>query len=147
MEHGQRYGADRAGECDRSRWPSVSVSVSPHGFVPDGRCDYSPCIHCRLPQSLGVPYNNSFIYPNVTGYSFSFTSDGFFEQTQCVSPCRDVRLAESVAPLTALPWSCSHVECERNVRNEAHLCGLAQCARADDFFCLVPPNRQRSPLR
>ncbi|GAA5951425.1 hypothetical protein JCM8115_005146 [Rhodotorula mucilaginosa] len=32
--------------------------------------------------SLGVPYNNSFIYPNVTGYSFSFTDDGYFEQTQ-----------------------------------------------------------------
>lgn len=32
-----------------------------------------------------MPYNNSFIYPNVTGYSFSFTEDGYFEQTQCAS--------------------------------------------------------------
>lgn len=26
--------------------------------------------------------NNSFAYPNVSGYSFSFTEDGYFEQAQ-----------------------------------------------------------------
>ncbi|GAA5836266.1 hypothetical protein JCM9279_002243 [Rhodotorula babjevae] len=32
--------------------------------------------------TFGVPYNNSFSYPNVSGYSFSFTEDGYFEQAQ-----------------------------------------------------------------
>ncbi|GAA6037977.1 hypothetical protein JCM8097_009519 [Rhodosporidiobolus ruineniae] len=32
--------------------------------------------------SFGVPYNESFVYPSVAGYSFSFTDDGYFEQAQ-----------------------------------------------------------------
>ncbi|TNY21420.1 chaperone for protein-folding within the ER, fungal-domain-containing protein [Rhodotorula diobovata] len=32
--------------------------------------------------AFGVPFNNSFAYPNVSGYSFSFTEDGYFEQAQ-----------------------------------------------------------------
>ncbi|BGP38562.1 Reversal of tor2 lethality [Rhodotorula kratochvilovae] len=32
--------------------------------------------------SFGVPYNNSFNYPSVAGWSFSFTEDGYFEQAQ-----------------------------------------------------------------
>ncbi|GAA5939642.1 uncharacterized protein JCM15063_005241 [Sporobolomyces koalae] len=32
--------------------------------------------------TFGRPFNNSFNYPPVAGYSFSFTEDGYFEQAQ-----------------------------------------------------------------
>lgn len=39
------------------------------------------CAFTDLSSSL-TPQNNSFSYPNVSGYSFSFTEDGYFEQAQ-----------------------------------------------------------------
>ncbi|GAA5869594.1 hypothetical protein JCM16303_000520 [Sporobolomyces ruberrimus] len=32
--------------------------------------------------TFGRPFNNTFNYPSVAGYSFSFTADGYFEQAQ-----------------------------------------------------------------
>ncbi|GAA5831970.1 hypothetical protein JCM3766R1_000176 [Sporobolomyces carnicolor] len=32
--------------------------------------------------TFGKPFNSSFNYPTVAGYSFSFTADGYFEQAQ-----------------------------------------------------------------
>lgn len=29
---------------------------------------------------MGVPYNNSFLYPVTAGYSYSFTEDGYYEE-------------------------------------------------------------------
>ena len=88
MEYGQRHGSDWTREspfrCRRWSWlccqwsPLAGSLISPAHIV---RSAYRA-------QSLGVPYNNSFIYPNVTGYSFSFTEDGYFEQTQCASICQ-----------------------------------------------------------
>ncbi|POY72437.1 hypothetical protein BMF94_4263 [Rhodotorula taiwanensis] len=64
--HGQGLGLFVAAQAG---WEGVGTWSTGNGNVLTG-------------PSLGAPYNNSFIYPNVTGYSFSFTSDGYFEQTQ-----------------------------------------------------------------
>lgn len=81
--------------------------VPPAVGCPYLRSLISPAYNVRTAycaQSLGVPYNNSFIYPNVTGYSFSFTSDGYFEQTQCASVCHvGEGLAREYNALTRYP--------------------------------------------
>ncbi|GAA5967168.1 hypothetical protein JCM11641_000460 [Rhodosporidiobolus odoratus] len=53
----------------QSTWEGVGTWSSGNGAVLTG-------------PTFGVPYNNSFIYPPVAGYSFSFTDDGYYEQAQ-----------------------------------------------------------------
>ncbi|BGP14544.1 hypothetical protein JCM10213_001892 [Rhodosporidiobolus nylandii] len=52
-----------------ANWEGVGTWSSGNGAVLTG-------------PNFGVPYNNSFNYPSVAGYSFSFTDDGYFEQAQ-----------------------------------------------------------------
>ncbi|GAA5829420.1 hypothetical protein JCM11251_005042 [Rhodosporidiobolus azoricus] len=59
----------------QSGWEGVGTWSTGNGAVLTG-------------PNFGTPYNNSFTYPTVAGYSFSFTDDGYFEQSQdhhCVS--------------------------------------------------------------
>ncbi|GAA5875491.1 hypothetical protein JCM8547_001681 [Rhodosporidiobolus lusitaniae] len=51
----------------QSGWEGVGTWSTGNGAVLTG-------------SSFGVPYNNSFIYPAVAGYSFSFTDDGYYER-------------------------------------------------------------------
>ncbi|GAA6011238.1 hypothetical protein JCM10207_008273 [Rhodosporidiobolus poonsookiae] len=53
----------------QSGWEGVGIWSTGNGDVLTG-------------TAFGVPYNNSFNYPRVAGYSFSFTDDGYFEQAQ-----------------------------------------------------------------
>lgn len=44
-------------------------------------------------QAFGNPVNNTFDYPPVAGYSYSFTEDGWYEEASCESRLR-ARLRE-----------------------------------------------------